>query len=229
MKRKIFPNYSMIKELRAQRGWDQDWIAQAAGISKRTYQRIESGEGCLIETLKSIAAVFDVRFTTLLQATGDQTDYKPKWSRLLSNISYNLLVKPAVYTIVLLSLMVFLIGGSYVLETTEFIDFGAWQSKPITEEKEREIQRIIKESNISQLAKGAPPIFAENINLRSPLTPVELSRSIIRISLFFGAFLYILIMSINLISLKSRDIELLISIPIRKRMNQLSNCYQKQI
>lgn len=54
-----------IQKMRLQRGWSQQQLADAAGLSARTIQRIEGGASASTETLKSIAAVFEVDFSTL--------------------------------------------------------------------------------------------------------------------------------------------------------------------
>jgi transcriptional regulator with XRE-family HTH domain len=55
----------LIQKLRLKRGWSQQQLAQASGLSVRTVQRIEAGQPASTETLKSLAAVFDVEFSTL--------------------------------------------------------------------------------------------------------------------------------------------------------------------
>ena len=54
-----------IQKMRLKRGWSQQQLADASGLSARTVQRIESGQPGSVETLKSIAAVFEVDFSTL--------------------------------------------------------------------------------------------------------------------------------------------------------------------
>lgn len=54
-----------IQKMRLKRGWSQQQLADASGLSARTVQRIESGSPGSIESLKSIAAVFEVDFSTL--------------------------------------------------------------------------------------------------------------------------------------------------------------------
>ena len=54
-----------VQKLRLVRGWSQQQLAEAAGLSVRTVQRIEAGYPASTETLKSLAAVFEVDFTTL--------------------------------------------------------------------------------------------------------------------------------------------------------------------
>ena len=58
----------LIQKLRLKRGWSQQQLAEAAGLSARTIQRVEAGHPASIETLKSIAAVFEVDFSTLIAA-----------------------------------------------------------------------------------------------------------------------------------------------------------------
>ena len=55
----------LIQKLRLKRGWSQQQLAEAAGLSTRTIQRVEAGHPASVETLKSIAAVFEVDFSTL--------------------------------------------------------------------------------------------------------------------------------------------------------------------
>ena len=55
----------LIQKLRLKRGWSQQQLAQASGLSTRTIQRVEAGHPASVETLKSIAAVFEVDFSTL--------------------------------------------------------------------------------------------------------------------------------------------------------------------
>lgn len=54
-----------IQKMRLKRGWSQQQLADASGLSARTIQRIEAGHPPSVETLKSIAAVFEVDFQTL--------------------------------------------------------------------------------------------------------------------------------------------------------------------
>lgn len=50
----------IVRKLRLQRGWSQAELAQFSGLSVRTIQRIENGAKPGLETLKSLAAVFDM-------------------------------------------------------------------------------------------------------------------------------------------------------------------------
>lgn len=59
----------IIRKLRLQRGWSQDQLAQFSGLSVRTIQRIERGQNAGLDSLKSLAAVFDVHVSELQQET----------------------------------------------------------------------------------------------------------------------------------------------------------------
>ncbi|SFM39299.1 2TM domain-containing protein [Halopseudomonas yangmingensis] len=54
-----------VQKLRLRHGWSQQQLADASGLSVRTVQRIEAGQPASVETLKSLAAVFQVEFSTL--------------------------------------------------------------------------------------------------------------------------------------------------------------------
>lgn len=59
----------MIQKLRLQRGWSQQQLADLSGLSVRTVQRIEQGHVASTESLKSLAAVFEIDFATLQEPT----------------------------------------------------------------------------------------------------------------------------------------------------------------
>ena len=54
-----------VQKLRLQRGWSQQQLAELSGLNVRTIQRIEKGQEPSLESLKSLAAVFNVEFSTL--------------------------------------------------------------------------------------------------------------------------------------------------------------------
>ena len=55
----------MIKSLRTKHHYSQEQLAQMSGLSLRTIQRVESGQSASLETLKSLAAVFEIDVDTL--------------------------------------------------------------------------------------------------------------------------------------------------------------------
>ena len=59
----------IIRKYRLQRGWSQDQLAEIAGLSVRTVQRIERGQTPGLESLKSLAAAFDISLDELKPET----------------------------------------------------------------------------------------------------------------------------------------------------------------
>jgi transcriptional regulator with XRE-family HTH domain len=55
----------LVQKLRLQRGWSQQQLAELSGLNVRTIRRIEKGQEPSVESLKSLAAVFNVDFSTL--------------------------------------------------------------------------------------------------------------------------------------------------------------------
>ena len=53
-------NLRDIKKMRLERHWSQDQLSEMSGLSIRTIQRIEKGENAGLESLKSLAAVFEI-------------------------------------------------------------------------------------------------------------------------------------------------------------------------
>jgi XRE family transcriptional regulator, regulator of sulfur utilization len=50
----------IVRKLRLQRGWTQEHLAELTGLSVRSIQRLERGQSASLETLNSLAAVFEV-------------------------------------------------------------------------------------------------------------------------------------------------------------------------
>lgn len=61
----------LVQKLRLQKGWSQQQLADLSGLSVRTIQRIEQGQGASVESLKSLAAVFEIDFNTLQEPAMD--------------------------------------------------------------------------------------------------------------------------------------------------------------
>ncbi|CAI8168175.1 helix-turn-helix transcriptional regulator [Pseudidiomarina mangrovi] len=57
---------SRVRELRAQRGWTQQHLADACAVSLRTVQRIEKDGNAAQETVAALCAVFNVEREQLL-------------------------------------------------------------------------------------------------------------------------------------------------------------------
>jgi transcriptional regulator with XRE-family HTH domain len=59
-----------VRELRLARGWSQGQLAEMSGLSLRTVQRIENGATPALESLKSLAAVFEIDYSDLQEGMG---------------------------------------------------------------------------------------------------------------------------------------------------------------
>jgi transcriptional regulator with XRE-family HTH domain len=55
----------IVRKLRLERGWSQEQLAQMSGLNIRTIQRIERGQNAGLESLKSLAAVFEIDLNQL--------------------------------------------------------------------------------------------------------------------------------------------------------------------
>jgi transcriptional regulator with XRE-family HTH domain len=64
----------IVRKFRLQRGWSQEQLAHFSGLSVRTIQRIERGQNAGLESLKCLAAVFEVDLSELRQETDMATD-----------------------------------------------------------------------------------------------------------------------------------------------------------
>lgn len=59
-------NSARLRELRTARQWSQEQLAQLSGLNLRTIQRLESGAKISTESLRALAAVFQVPAESLL-------------------------------------------------------------------------------------------------------------------------------------------------------------------
>ena len=55
-----------LRQLRSARQWSQDQLAELSGLNLRTIQRLEAGAKVSTESLRALAAVFEVPAETLL-------------------------------------------------------------------------------------------------------------------------------------------------------------------
>ncbi|MGN6283313.1 DUF805 domain-containing protein [Frateuria sp.] len=68
-------NSARLRELRTARQWSQEQVAELSGLNLRTIQRLESGAKVSTESLRALAAVFDVPAESLL--VGDPAPSQP--------------------------------------------------------------------------------------------------------------------------------------------------------
>ncbi|TCD54338.1 XRE family transcriptional regulator [Alloscardovia theropitheci] len=58
-------NITKITQLRKDRGWAQQYLADLTGLTVRTIQRMEAGENMSLETLRLVADAFGVKVSEL--------------------------------------------------------------------------------------------------------------------------------------------------------------------
>ncbi|MFT6541888.1 MAG: transcriptional regulator with XRE-family HTH domain [Maricaulis maris] len=63
-----------LKSLRLDKGWSQEQLATISGLSQRTIQRAERGETPSLETLRALAASFDLSPARLRDLIDPQTE-----------------------------------------------------------------------------------------------------------------------------------------------------------
>ncbi len=115
-----------VKELRNQKGWSQSELAALSGLSVKTIQRIERGQGApSFDTAKALASIFDKPFADFLpsqppkevsaQSLSDHAEPKGTTSSQVSiDVYANMLHKaehywrPAVTTVFVVALFAFL-------------------------------------------------------------------------------------------------------------------------
>ena len=61
-----------MKSLRLQKNWSQEQLAQLSDLNVRTIQRVEKGESVGTETLKSLAAVFEISTDELINVVDNE-------------------------------------------------------------------------------------------------------------------------------------------------------------
>jgi transcriptional regulator with XRE-family HTH domain len=86
----MYVNSARIRELRLARQWSQDQLATLSGLNLRTIQRLESGAKISSESLRALAAVFEVPAESLLigEPTASQAALKAIREGVISGLEY---------------------------------------------------------------------------------------------------------------------------------------------
>lgn len=80
-------NAALIKKQRSNRAWSQTQLAEVSGLSLRTVQRIEKTGVASLESVKSIAAVFELEIKDMqLNSENNQRSFKINLTTLLTVI-----------------------------------------------------------------------------------------------------------------------------------------------
>ena len=84
MEKELMINSTVVKALRKKSGWSQEQLANAAGLSLRTIQRVESESKASMETKVCLAATFQISLESLNVNTSAQVvDTKPNGAILV--------------------------------------------------------------------------------------------------------------------------------------------------
>ncbi|WP_340645381.1 2TM domain-containing protein [Phenylobacterium sp.] len=78
----------LIQKLRLQRGWSQEQLAEVSGLSVRTVQRLERGQPGSLESMKALAAVFEIDLNRLKEPSMDarQSEIRPDEALALAHV-----------------------------------------------------------------------------------------------------------------------------------------------
>ena len=68
----------IVRKLRLKRGWTQSELAEMAGVTSRTIQRIEGGQIPSLETARALASVFEVELNLIRPEDTDMKELPPE-------------------------------------------------------------------------------------------------------------------------------------------------------
>lgn len=109
----------IVKKLRVKKRWSQEQLANMAGLSLRTIQRVEAGKPASNETLKSLASVFEINISELTERVKVIDKKSEGWQSVPLWVSFGLLGfkkrQQAIYCVVMLVVC----GGTFYL-------YGGW-------------------------------------------------------------------------------------------------------
>jgi len=80
----------ILKKLRKNNNWSQEQLATLSGLSLRTIQRVEAGNTASLETLKSLASVFEINISKLTEEITVIDKKTEEWKRVPLWISMGL-------------------------------------------------------------------------------------------------------------------------------------------
>ncbi|ARD45300.1 2TM domain-containing protein [Colwellia sp. PAMC 21821] len=77
-----------VRKLRLKRAWSQEQLAQFSGLNIRTIQRIERGQKAGLESLKSLAAFFEIELDELLEEKNMESSdkYSEEENRVIEHV-----------------------------------------------------------------------------------------------------------------------------------------------
>lgn len=104
-----------LKNLRVGKGWSQEQLAEISGVSARTIQRLEKGESPGMETLKALAAGFEMSVSELQRTTMEKEELEKMNPGIISQI-------PKPWRGFLLHLFTFMVVITWLLALISYFD-----------------------------------------------------------------------------------------------------------
>lgn len=121
-------NESRISELRRAKGWTQERLAEASGITVRTVQRLEAGNDASLETISLVAKALDVQVGELFQSVQE-----PSFSQAVEGLETRTRIEQerrdsATQAVVMIFRAVGLLVtfGTVILATTSNVGWYIW-------------------------------------------------------------------------------------------------------
>lgn len=112
-----------IKHLRKEKGWSQDLLAKASGLSLRTIQRVEKDGTSSAETQLALASALDVSPKSLFPIS-HTPDVQWKWRNLMQNSFAIIVLLGAVYMLINLGLEISAFIDIYVIGFLIMFTYG---------------------------------------------------------------------------------------------------------
>jgi len=109
----------IVKNLREEKHWSQEQVANMAGLSLRTIQRVEAGNPASKETLKSLAAVFEIDICELTERVKMIDKKSEDWQSVPLWVSFGLLGFKERKQAILSVVMLVVCGATFYL-------YGGW-------------------------------------------------------------------------------------------------------
>jgi transcriptional regulator with XRE-family HTH domain len=78
----------IVQQMRLQRGWSQQQLADLSGLNVRTIQRIENGQSASLESFKALGAAFNVDFNDLQEKAVRQIVSTPEQTEIVLAYSH---------------------------------------------------------------------------------------------------------------------------------------------
>lgn len=108
-----------LRDKRLTRGWDQETIAHMSGLSVRTIQRIEAGNSCSLESMKSLSAAMDLKHFSELMPQPSEDKYNPTAIDLVRISARELIFAQGVRVVTITLLLIGLISSFYIIDMVD--------------------------------------------------------------------------------------------------------------